>query len=195
MAALPAPQYINYTDNIQPLIGTDKVLVSNTAPNAIPVAEANALIAYGESLALIDLSPYYVTVPALITTSGQDWTHLPAQTYDTIYNMFVYQASLQLIGNFIARNTDEENRTLSYFQKFYASEYAKILNRLIDKLPNGGYRYQLLGLKTFDLGIERRYKRYVNSGNLGAPNYTNRQVTNPAINYSGGWPNGFWWQQ
>lgn len=195
-APVPVPQYIDYVTNIEPLIGTDKILVSDTDGTGIPTIEANALIAYGESLALEDLSPYYVTDPALITTQGGAWTTLPPYTYNVIYNMFVYQASLQLIGNFIAKNTDEENRTLSYFQKFYSSEYAKILNRLVDKLPNGGYKYILTGLQPLvGGGIERRYNRYVSRGDLGAKNYTNRQLTNPQNNYSGGWPNGWWWSQ
>lgn len=198
-APVPGPQYIDYTDNILPLIGTDKILVSDILPNAIPTAEANALISDGESIALEDLSPYYVTVPALVTTTGGDWTTLPNFTYTIIYHMMVYQASLQLIGNFIARNTDEVGRTLSYFQKFYADEYNKILSRVRDKLPNGAYRYQLFGLEPLNTGIPRTYRTYCRSGSLGARNYVGRQLTNPQSNFSNGFfqpgIDGFWWQQ
>jgi hypothetical protein len=186
VAPVPTPQYINYIDNILPLIGEDKISVG-TGPNDIPLAEANSLIALGESLALEDLSPYYVTIPELITTTGGDWTTLPNFTYTTIYNMMVYQAALQLIGNFIARNTDEEGRTLSYFQNLYTAEYNKILNRILDRLPNGGYRYQLFGLKPLNTGIPRTYKTYSRAGNLGAQNYTGNQLTNPQRNFMGGW--------
>lgn len=192
-APVPGPQYIDYTDNILPLIGLDKVLVANGDPNAIPTAEANALIAMGESMALEDLSPYYVTVPTLVTTTGGDWTTLPNFTYSVLYHMMVYQAALQLIGNFIARNTDEVGRTLSYFQKFYADEYNKILSRVRDKLPNDAYRYQLFGLKPLNTGIPRTYKRYCIAGTLGTGNYAERQLTNPQRNFSGTWP--FWWTQ
>jgi hypothetical protein len=195
-APVPSPQYIDYDTNIKPLIGTDKILVSDTDSTGIPTSQANALIAAGESLALEDLSPYYVTDPALITISGGDWTTLPPYTYNIIYNMFVYQASIQLIGAFIARNTDEEGRTLSFFQKDFATEYAKIINRLVDLLPNGGYKYVLTGLQPLvDGGIKRRYRRSVTSGRLGACNYTDRQLTNPQTNFSGGWPIGWWWSQ
>lgn len=187
IAPLPEPQYIDYTVNVQPLIGTDKILVSDDDSTAIPTAEANILVAAGESLALEDLSPYYQTVPTLITTTGDDWTTLPPQTYAIIYNMMVYQASLQLIGAFIAKNTDEEGRTLSYFQKYFASEYAKLLNRVTDLLPNGAYRYQLIGLQPLRTGIPRKPRRYSRTGNLGAANYTENQVINPAINFDTFW--------
>lgn len=190
-APLPTPQYIDYTDNIEPLIGTDKILVSNSVSTAIPVAQANILIAAGESLALEDLSPYYVTVPTLITTNQQPWTSLPPQTYSVLYNMMVYQASLQLIGAFIARNTDEDGRTLSYFQNYFTNEYNKILNRILERLPNGSYRYQLIGLEPLNTGISRRPNCYARSGNFGVGNYSDEQVTNPARNYSG--PGFFPW--
>lgn len=188
-APLPTPQYIDYTANILPLIGTDKVLVMDGDSTAIGTAEADVLIAAGESLALEDLSPYYITVPDLITTTGGDWTTLPKWTYNTLYNMMVYQASLQLIGSFIAKNTDEEGRTLSYFQKYFAQQYNILLNRVTDKLPNGSYRYQLIGLQPLATGIPRKPRRYAMSGQLGGPNYVDSQVTNPARNFDIFWPN------
>lgn len=191
-APLPTPQYINYTDNVQPYIGTDKILVADNNSTAIPVSLANQLIATGESLALQDLAPYYVTVPALITIDNLPWTSLPASTYDTIYYMFVIQASMKLIGNFIARNTDTVGTSLSEFQKFYASEYNKYLNRIVDKLPNGSYKYQMIGLKALDTGIPRKPQRYAASGTLGACGYVDRQLTDPAKNYASGWPWGPW---
>lgn len=186
-ATVPTPQYIEYTTNVYPLIGRDKVLVDNFDFNAIDEATANMLIAAGESITLEDLSPYYVTVPALITTTGGSWETLPPQSYDIIYNMFVYQAALQIIGSFDAKNTDEQERTLSLFQKYYASEYNKRLNRLQDLLPNGAYRYQLIGLQTLNNGIPRTPERYARQGRLGAGNYADRQFTNPAINYDNLW--------
>lgn len=185
-APVPGPQYIDYTDNILLLIGEDKIEVEDNNPTAIPVVEAGALIALGESLALEDLSPYYVTVPELITTTGGDWTTLPNFTYTTIYHMMVYQASLQLIGNFIARNTDERGRTLSYFQNLYADEYNKLLSRVRDLLPNGAYRYQLFGLQPLATGIPRTFETYCRAGSLGAQNYTGNQLTNPQRNFMGG---------
>ncbi len=103
--------------------------------------------------------------------------------------MMVYQASLQLIGNFIARNTDEIGRTLSYFQKLYDTEYNKLLSRVRDLLPNGAYRYQLFGLQPLATGIPRTYKTYCRAGSLGAQNYTGNQLTNPQRNFMG--PFGF----
>ena len=186
-APLPAPQYINYIDNLFLLVGMDKVAVNDIDSTAIPVAEANALIATGESIALEDLSPYYVTVPALITTTGGNWTTLPPQTYTFVYNMMVYQSALQLIGSFIARNTDNANGTLSYFQNYYTNEYGKLLARLQDKLPTGSYRYQLIGLQLLNTGIPRKPRTYSVGGNLGADNYTDTQVTNPARNFDVFW--------
>lgn len=193
VAPLPTPSYIDYLDNVQPYIGTDKILVSDTDSTAIPTSLANQLVAAGEALALEDLSPYYVTVPELITTTGGDWTTLPNFTYDTLYYMFVIQASLKLIGNFIARNTDEMGRTLSYFQEFYASEYARYLNRITDMLPNGAYRYQLIGLQPVNTGIQRISRNNVRSGTIGAANnYTGNQITNPQTNFNGPGPYGQW---
>lgn len=187
-APLPTPQYITYADNVQPFIGNDKVLVADSTPNAIPTATANQLVAEGEGLALLDIAPYYVTNPALITTTGGNWTTLPAQAYEVIYYMFVVQASLKIIGNFIARNTDEESRTLSYFQKFYESEYNKYLNRITDMLPNDSYRYQMFqGLQPLCTGIPRKPQRYAATGNLGASNYTDNQVIDPSRNFDIFW--------
>jgi len=147
MAIAPKPQYISYEENILPLIGTDKILVVDGNSTAIPYAEADTLIAFGESIALQDLSPYYQTVPTLATIDGRAWTELPSHTYAVVCAMMTYQASLQLVGAFIAKNTDEEGQSLSYFQKYFTSEYNKILNRISDLLPNGSYRYQLIGLR------------------------------------------------
>jgi hypothetical protein len=190
-APLPLPTYITYADNVQPYIGNDKVLVSDDLPNAIPTALANQLVAEGEALALADIAPYYVTNPALITLEQGDWTTLQATypaTYNILYYMFVVQASLKIIGNFIARNTDMDGRTLSYFQKFYASEYNTYLNRITDQLANGMYRYQLfMGLQTLNTGIPRLPKRYAQSGDLGAGNFTDHQTINPSENFSQLW--------
>ena len=135
-APLPTPQYIDYTDNVLPIVGTDKILVSDTDSTGIPTAEADQLIASAESITLADLSPYYITVPALITTTGGLWTTLPAQTYTFIYNMFVYQACVQLIRAFIQRNSDR-SQTLGYFVDYFELEYTRHLNRIVDLLPNG----------------------------------------------------------
>lgn len=191
-ASVPTPQYIDYATNVYPLIGRDKVLVENLNFNAIDETTANMLIAAGESITLEDLSPYYVTVPALVTTTNGTWDTLPKQTYEIIYNMFVYQAALQIIGSFIAKNTDEEDRTLSYFQRYYTSEYAKRHNRIVDLLPNGSYKYQLLGLQTLqNEGIPRRPKRYAISGAMGVGSYADSQFTNPERNFDTWWGNGY----
>ena len=190
MAPLPTPQYINYVDNVLPLIGTDKILVSDIDPTGIPTAEANQVIASGESIVLEDLSPYYITVPALITTTGDVWTTLPPQTYTFVYNMFVYQTSLQLIRAFIQRNTDAI-RTLSGFVDYFELQYSRHLNRLMDLLPNGAYRFQLIGLATLNIGIPRTPKQYSTSGSIGASNnYAGNQMTNPQLNWSSGFPFG-----
>ncbi len=191
-APVPMPNYVDYTDNVLPLIGTDKILVSDTDPTGIPTLEANQLIASGESIVLEDLSPYYVTVPALITTSGGDWTTLPPQTYAFVYNMFVYQASVQLIRAFIERNTDAI-RTLKGFVDYFEQQYARHLNRIMDILPNGAYRYQLIGLQPLNTGIQRTPKRYVATGSLGInKDYSGRQLTNPKENFANGFPFGNW---
>lgn len=189
-APLPESQYIDYEHNVGPYVGTDKIAVNDTQSTAIPTALAAQLIAEGESLAILDLSPYYVTVPTLLTTSGEDWTHLPQATYNSLYYMFVTQAAMKLIGNFIARNTDQEKTSLSYFQNFYASEYNKYLNRLIEKLPNGSYRYQFNGLMPLATGISRSPQVYAIPGSFGANSYADRQVTDPSKNFSSLWPNG-----
>jgi hypothetical protein len=195
-APLPAPQYIDYTTNVLPYIGTDKILVSDSISTGVPTSLANQLIAEGEALALADIAPYYVTNPALITLTGGTWTTLQdtyPQTYNVLYYMFVVQASLKLIGNFIARNTDQQDTTLSYFQNFYDTEYAKYLNRILDKLSNGSYRYQLFeGLLPLSTGIPRVPVTYARSGSIGGSNnYPGRQMTNPQQNFSGLWP--YWW--
>ena len=192
-APLPTPRYISWEANVSPYIGSDKVLVSDSERNAIPLSLANQLVAQAEAYTLEDLSPYFVTVPALITTTGGNWTTLPPQTYNIIYYMFVTQASSKLIGNFIARNTDEEGRTLSYFQNFYEKEYTRYLNRIMELLKNGDYRYQLLGLQPLNTGIQRKPRRYARGGNLGASNYTNEQVIYPQQNFDNFWGyNGSW---
>ena len=184
-ATFPTPNYIGIS-NVEPLIG-DKVLFSDSDSTGISTINANMLISAGESMVLEDLSPYYVTNPALITTMGQTWDNLPKYIYSIIYDMFVYRSSLQIIGSFIAKNTDEIGRTLSYFQKYYQSEYNNILNRILDKLPNGSYKFQLVGLQTLNTGIQRKPKRYAQTGNLGADNYTDGQVINPARNFDVFW--------
>jgi hypothetical protein len=187
-APLPTPNYITYTANVRPLIGTDKILVSDVDSTVIPTAEADQLIASAEGIVLADLSPYFVTVPALITTAGGVWTTLPPQTYSFVYNMFVYQASLQLIRAFIERNTDAR-RELDEFVDYYGLQYSKYLNRLMDRLPNGAYRYQLIGLQTLNSGIPRTPANYVRTGSIGLNgDYPNRQMTNPQSNFSGVFP-------
>lgn len=187
-AVLPTPQYISYTANILPLIGTDKILVNNVDDTAIPTAEADTLISSGESIALEDLSVYYVTVPALITTAGGTWETLPPQTYTFIYDLFVYQASVQLLRAFIERNTDARHR-LDSFLDYFSEQYAKRFNRLEDKLPNGSYRYQLIGLKMLNSGIPRKPKNYVLSGQIGNANsYVNHRLTNSQLNWGSGIP-------
>lgn len=187
VAPLPTPNYIDWENNVKPYIGRDKVLVSDANLNAVPLSLANQLIAQAEAFVLEDLSTYFITVPALITTSGGDWTTLPPQTYDIIYYMFVSQAAAKLIGNFIARNTDQEGTTLSYFQNFYEKEYARYLNRIMEHVKNGGYRYQLLGLAPNPLGIKRQYKTYALGGDLGANNYTDSQLTDASKNFDIFW--------
>ncbi len=191
-APLPNPQYIDYTNNVLPLIGTDKILVSDTDSTGIPTLEANQLIASGESIVIADLSPYYITVPALITTTGGLWTTLPAEQYTFLYNMFVYQASLQLIRAFIERNTDAM-RTLGGFVDYYELQYTRLLNRLFDLLPNGAYKYQLSALKTLNTGIPRTPACYAKGGTIGVNrDYAGNQMTNPQRNYNTGAPFGNW---
>lgn len=187
-APLPTPQYIDYETNVKPYIGTDKIAVNDTDSTAIPTALADQLIASGEALVLEDLSPYYQTVPNLATEDNLVWTDLPEFTYTTLYYMFVIQSCLKLIGNFIARNTDQKDTTLSYFQNFYINEYNTYLNRIVDKLPNGGYKYNMIGLLPLTAGINRRPQRYVATGALGRASYEGRQLTNPALNFSNAWP-------
>ena len=57
------------------------------------------------------------------------------------------------------------------------------MNRITDLLPNGSYRYQLIGLQALRTGIQRKPRRYSQTGNLGADNYTDGQVINPARNF------------
>ena len=52
-APLPTPQYIDYTDNVLPIVGTDKILVSDTDSTGIPTAEADQLILMKVLLLLI----------------------------------------------------------------------------------------------------------------------------------------------
>jgi len=178
-----------------PLVGTDKVLVSDTDSTGIPTAEANQLVASGESIVIADLSPYYVTVPALITTTGNNWTTLPSEQYTFLYNMFVYQASLQLLRAFIERNTDAI-RTLSGFVDYFELQYSRHLNRIVDLLPNGSYKYQFSGLKTLNTGIPRKPVNYALGGSIGSyNNYAGNQLTNPQNNYSNGFPFGNWGNQ
>ncbi len=192
MAAVPTPQYITYVDNVLPLIGTDKILVSDTDSTGIPTIEANQLTASGESIVLEDLSPYYITVPALITTSGGVWTTLPAYQYTFLYNMFVYQSALQLIRAFIERNTDQV-RELAGFVDYFDTQYARHLNRLVDLLPNGAYKYQLSALATVNTGIPRTPVRYARSGSIGSYNdYIGNQLTDPQRNFAATFPFGVW---
>lgn len=189
-APVPQSQYITL-DNVINYIGSDKVLIADNDSTAIPTALANQLVATGESLALLDISPYYQVYPSLQTVDGKSWTNLPTMTYTTLFNMMVIQSALQIIGNFIARNTDDKDGTLSYYQNFYSSEYAKKLNRITDLLPNGSYRYQLIGLKPLTNGINRKPKKYARSGRIGNNNsYVNNQLTNPQQNYSNVFPFG-----
>lgn len=188
---LPQPQYLTL-NNVIAYIGNDKVLIADNDSTAIPTATATQLVATGEELALFDISPYYQVHPTIQTVSGGDWTTLPKVTYNTLFYMMVIQSALQLIGNFIARNTDEKGSTLSYFQEFYNSEYAKRLNRIVDLLPNGSYRYELIGLKTVNNGINRKPKQYAKAGRIGNNHsYANNQFTNPQQNYANVFPFGF----
>ena len=190
MAITPTPQYINYTDNVYPLIGSDKILVADDDSTAISISEANQLIASGESIVVEDLSPYYVTDPALITTTNGGWETLPRAQYTFLYNMFVYQACVQLIRGFIQRNTDKAH-TLDGFSDYYELEYTKYFNRITHLLPNGGYKYQLSGLKTLNTGIPRIPQRNAAGGLIGGCNdYVGRQLINPQQNYASGLP--FW---
>lgn len=192
-APTPIPQYIdldNVKGDLVNLLG-DKILFVDdlsTDRTAINETLGNELVAMGEAKVLLDLSPYYITDPALITTKAGDWTTLPAYTYNILYKLFVYSACLEIIGNFIARNTDETGRTLSYFQKWYSSEYNSYVNRIIDVLPNGGYKYILTGLQPLNTGIPRTVKTYAISGQLGLGNYSDRQVTNAEKNFQGNLP-------
>jgi len=191
-APLPTPQYIDYIDNILPLISTDKILVADNNSTAIPTAEANQLIAAGEAQCLWDLSPYYVTVPNLVTTTGGLWTTLPYYTYVTLYNMFVWKASVILIRSFIERNTDAQ-RTLSKFVEEYEHNYNETFTRIRNKLPNGSYEYQLIGLQTVNVGIPRIPQQNALSGRIGVSNnYTERQLTNPQNNFNGLFPYWGW---
>ena len=190
-AVFPTPNYIAL-DNVEELIG-EKVLFSDSDPNGISTTNANMLIAAGEALALEDLSPFYITVPALITTQGGDWSTLPSYTYSIIYNMFVYRAALEIIGSFIAKNTDAEH-TLSYFQKYYYTQYANLLSRVNELLPNGAYKFPLIGLQVTNTGIPRVPRRYAISGQLGAGNYTSRQLISPSKNFDIQWGSTSAWE-
>lgn len=199
-APFPQPQYISI-DNVSPLLSADKVGIG-AGSNNIPTDTANILIAQGEDFVLQDLSPYYVVEPTLLTMYDEPWTLLPSVTYTYLYKMFTYKACVELLGNFISRNTDMQGKTLSYSQNWYEAEYQKFLNRLDAKLPNGSYKYQLIGLATINDGIPRRVDSYARTGNLGANNYTDNQVTNPQFNYNnigyvnrqGGYPNYPFWK-
>jgi hypothetical protein len=104
--------------------------------------------------------------------------------------MFVYQAALQLIRAFIERNTDMK-KELAEFIDYYGLEYSKYLNRLMDRLPNGAYRYQLIGLQTLANGIPRTPAKYVRTGSIGQNNaYPDKQMTNPQSNFASQFPWG-----
>lgn len=183
-APIPTPNYIALA-NVEELIG-EKVLFSDSDRNAITTSNANMLISAAESVVLRDLAPYYITVPALITLDNGSWETLPASTYNWIYNMFVYQSCLQIIGSFIAKNTDRDG-TLSYFQRYYYTQYDSLKNYIVENLPNGAYKYQLIGLTPLVNGIPRTPARYAATGNMGNCSYTTNQMTNPRINWPSQW--------
>lgn len=192
-APIPVPQYISL-ENVQPLIGVNLVLFSDTDPDGIDPATANMLISQGEQVALTDLFPYFITEPSIISNTGGDWTTLPYQTYNFIYYMFVSLSASKLIGAFLAKNTDDRSIELSRFEKHYWDEYQSQVTRLRHKLPNGAYSFQLPGIQVNPNGIPRIPRTYMRVGNLGTPDYTDSQVINPSRNFNGLWPMRIWWR-
>lgn len=186
-APLPLPQYIGI-DNIQGLIGEDKILISDTEPNAIKIADANVLIANGEAIVVQDLSPYYHTNPTLLTINNEPWTSLPPNTYNQLYQAFVYMAMHELLSNYIERNSkDRNNGELWTFKEEYNTKYTRWLQRILDSVKIGAFRYKLDGLKPLFDGINRTPNRYSSSGRLGKRDYVDHQLTNPQRNFFGYW--------
>lgn len=196
-APLPVPQYISL-DNVLPYLGAgEQGKVSfGIEPNDISPELADELICAGENAVLIDLSPYYVTCPALITIEGGDWTTLQTTfpyTYNMLYRLFILQASKFIIQNFITRNTDND-KELGGFEKACERDYKWYLDRILAKLPNGSYRYQLQGLQPLATGIPRTPSQYAIGGNLAGDSYTDNQLVNPQRNFDYWWGRGGWWR-
>lgn len=180
VAPVPTPSYIDWDNNVSPLIGGDKIIVSDDDDTAIPTATAASLIAESESLVLADLSPYYITYPALITEDGQDWTYLPSSTYNFIYFMFVYRSADTLINSFIALNNNMR-KTVNDFSEYFSNQARRFYNRIEYELRNGSFKYDLIGLqKKTSNAIPRSIKSYASVATIGEnSNYAARQNTNP----------------
>ena len=210
-APLATPQYISYATNVQPLVGSDKVLVSDIDSTGISTAEANALIANGEQSIILMLEPYYIVSPFLQDTNQNIWTNalyitftngvptvnpsyptvLSYYTAVLIQNMMIYNASATLIRGFIERNTDAQ-RTLSEFMDLYQKKAENEMAKVRYLLPNGSFGFQLNGLNPNPSGIPRQPARYARSGQIGrCNNYSGNQLTNPQRNFNMGVP--FFW--
>ena len=188
-APSPVPLYISI-GNVSPYLSQDKVEIADNVPTAIPTALANELIATGENMVIIKLSPYYITEPMLMTKNGGSWLTLPTTslTYRTLYDLFILQASIQLIGWFIARNSDMKDDTLSYFQNYVEVRKNKFDKFADDLLNSGNYRYNLFpDLKINPIGIKRTVTKYARAINLNDGSYTGGQLTNPQQTFDAYW--------
>ena len=188
-APSPTPKYLSI-GNLQLYLAKDKVAIADNDPTAISIALANELIASGETMVEIDLSPYYVTDPMLMTKTGGSWLTLPTTslTYKVLFDMCIIQSSIQIIGWFIANNTDALNDTLSYFQNYVEIRKNKYKNFIEKLTSSGNFQYSMFpALLVSPTGIKRTPTKYARAVSMGVGSYVSGQLNNPQQNFDAYW--------
>lgn len=184
------PQYITLAD-ITSRIG-DKVIISDddTGNNAIPTALANEMIAFAEADTETDLQIRFLTPFA---TSTGDWTTASTTTIAFLKKLFVARSIAYILRNFFGRSGNGVGNVMGGdFYEAAEIEYDILLKRVLKKLPNGLYAYQMMpdlltnpyGINTVPTGGSGVVT--YGCGDVSIADYAEHHILNPQSNFSDG---------
>ena len=193
---LLTPQYITLAD-ITSRIG-DKVIISD---DAVPTELANELIAFAEAdtetdLQIRFLTPFQTAVGSLssyVTINGVPGglQNASATTASFLKKLFVARSIMYILRNFFGR-AGSGNVQGGDFYESAELEYNILLTRVLKKLPNRLYAFQMLqdllpnptGINAVPKGgsVASAFELY----DLSLPDYAvDNAILDPQINYQG----------
>lgn len=185
------PRYIVLKD-ITDVLG-DKVSITDDDPtgNSVPTDIANQFIAYAECDVETDLQIRFI---APLQTATGDWTTASPTTIGFLKKLFVARSIGYILRNYFGRSGQGTGSNVMGGD-FYESaeiEYDMLLKRVLKKLPNGLYAYQIFpDLVVNNTGINPYPTGGSTCTNLGIPefssDYAQEQIINPMSNWAGSW--------